>query len=140
MNNKRFIFVAAIFFSFVFGLGYYLIFTNFVSVKENLNIYMNQVGLYKSSENAAGVVATLKEQNLDCFTMKKDDLIAVVCSLSDQREETVQQQEQLSALGYTYIEKSIAVENQEIIDLLHNKDYTKALEMINHESKGNDSK
>lgn len=139
MENKRFIFSAAIFFSFVFGLAYYLIFTNFVSVKEAVNIYMNQVGLYKSSDNAASVVTTLKEKDIACFTMKKNDLIAVVCSLSDNKDDTVKQQEQLTTLGYTYIEKTITVENQEIIDLLHEKDYTKALEMINNESKGNDA-
>lgn len=139
MENKKFIFSAAIFFSALFGVIYYLIFTNFVQVQEASNIYMNQVGLYKSSENATSVVSELKKSDIECFTMKKEDLIAVVCSLSDVEEETKQQQEKLSELGYAYILKSIVVENPEIIDLLHEKDYMKALEMINHESQGADA-
>ena len=68
-----------------------------------------------------------------------DELIAVDCSLSDQEEETKGQQAKLEELGYTYIQKSMLIENPEIMDLLHNKEYSKALEMINNENKGTDA-
>lgn len=139
MDSKRFIIIAAVCFSILFGSIYYFIFTNFVPVKEAATIYMNQVGLYKSSENANNVINTLKEHDIECFTMKKDDLLAVVCSLSNVREETIAQQATLAELGYTYIEKNIIIENLAIIDLLHDKNYTEALEMINNENQGNDN-
>lgn len=140
MENKKFIVSAAILFSIVFGILYYMVFTNFVQVHEAEYMHMNQVGLYKSSENANNMAARLKENGFDCFTMRKDDeLIAVVCSLSDQEEETKAQQAKLEELGYTYIQKSVLIENPEIMDLLHNKEYSKALEMINNENKGTDA-
>lgn len=141
MENKKVIYLFASIFSLLFAMIYYFLFSNLVSSNQGQQsvLYMNQVGLYKSEENANKIVEKLKEQGIQAYIFAKDDVLAVVCSLSDQEQETKQQQEKLSSLGYSYIQKSIVITNDEIIKKLQEKDYATVLEMIKSESKGNDS-
>ena len=141
MENKKVIYLFASIFSLVFAMVYYFLFSSLVSPNKQQNVlYMNQVGLYKSQENANKVIEKLKEQGIPAYILAKEDVLAVVCSLSDQEQETKQQQEKLASLGYSYIQKSVPIVNANIASKLQEKDYATVLEMIKNESQGNDNK
>lgn len=143
MGNKKLIYSVAIIFSVLFCFMYYTVFTRFVSEPDKETqasmLYMNQVGLYKSSDNAQNVIGKLKEGNIEAYLLDKGDVTAVVCSLSLNEADTDAQQEALTSLGYSYIKKNIEIKDTSIVKLLQDKEYAKALEMIQNESKGNNS-
>lgn len=141
MENRKLIYLFGAIFSILFALFYFLLFDNFIaSDSENgRTLYYNQVGLYKSSENSEKSIVNLKENGIDAYAITKDDLIAVVCGMSEDTFETKKQQEVLQSLGLSFIEKNIVISEPEMLTLLETKDYETLWEMISNESKGNES-
>lgn len=134
MENRKLIYMFGAIFSIVFALFYYVLFNSFISGSSisDKTLYLNQVGLYKSEESVNDMINTLKEHQFTPYTLKKDDLIAVVCSVSTEEAETKKEQEKLTELNYAFIEKQIVVEDQTIISLLEANDYAKALELVSY--------
>lgn len=141
MENRKLIYLFGLLFSIVFGLVYYLLFHTFLTVENTntLHLYYNQVGLYKSEENAQKVINSLKEQQIDAYIFPQEDVNAVICGVHHDEAITKSNGDTLTGLGMKYIEKTIETNNQEVIDAYQSEDFTKALELIKNESKGNES-
>lgn len=137
MNNKKVIGIVAICFSILFSGFYYVIFSTTITSSdktsekvEKKTLYMNQVGLYKQQESVKEMQDKLAKEKITSFTMKQKDLTAVVCSVSIDEKETKKEQAKLKELGLSYIQKNVTVENTEIVKLIEQKDFAKALERI----------
>lgn len=132
VENKKLIILFALLFSVLFSFAYYAIFsvTLTKSDKEVRIVYMNQVGLYEKQDSVIKVQNELKKQGFTSFTMKQNDLTAVVCSVSTDEQESKSQQEKLKNLKYSYIAKQMRVEDQEVIALIDQKEFGKALERL----------
>lgn len=134
MGNKKLIYFFGAMFSILFAVIYFFLFDGIIAQQDAAakTIYFNQVGLYKSSENSKQAVATLEEHGLIGYAIAKTDVTAVVCSVSEQEEETKKDQETLTNLGISYIEKNVSIEDPEILKLWSDNDIVKALEMMNY--------
>lgn len=141
MENRKLIYMFGLLFSIVFASLYYFLFQAFLTVEDTstFTIYYNQVGLYKSDENAQKVIHTLKEQDIDAYLFPQNDVNAIITGMSSEEAQTKQNQEQLKAIDMTFIEKSITTKQQEVKAALKAQDVNKVLELINNESKGNES-
>ena len=128
MENKRLIMLFGILFSVVFCLMYYVLFS-FTLGKANddkRTLYMNQVGLYEKAQSVQDMQEKLEKEGLKSYTMKQDKLTAVVCG----EKESQQVQQKLKALKYSYIPKDVTVENSDVVKLIDEQAYDKALERI----------
>lgn len=56
--------------------------------------------------------------------------MAVVCGVSSDEKESQQVQQKLKALKYSYIPKNVTVENSDVVKLIDEQAYDKALERI----------
>lgn len=132
MENKRLILIFACIFSTIFSIFYYFLFINTVSDKNvgKRILYMNQVGLYKNQESINKMQQSLKAIGLESYTLKADQLTAVICSLSTDEKKTQQDQEKLTANTFTFIQKSIEIKDAKTISYYDSKEYQKALERI----------
>lgn len=140
MENRKLIYFFGLLFSMIFAIGYTLLFHTFLQkdTTTSITLYYNQVGLYKSEDNANKVIQKLKEQSIDAYSFPQDDLHAVICSLSTNQETSKSQQEDLTRLQMNFIEKHLDIHDENIINALQNQEFDKALEMITNESKGNE--
>lgn len=140
MENRKLIYFFGLLFSVIFAIGYTLLFHTFLQkdTSTSVTLYYNQVGLYKSEDNADKVIQKLKEQSIDAYIFSQNDLHAVICSLSIDQETSKSQQEDLTRLQMNFIEKHLDIHDVNIINALQNQEYEKALEMITNESKGNE--
>lgn len=132
MENKRLIMLFGILFSVVFCLVYYVLFS-FTLGKANddkRTLYMNQVGLYEKAQSVQDMQEKLEKEGLKSYTMKQDKLTAVVCGVSSDEKESQQVQQKLKALKYSYIPKNVTVENSDVVKLIDEQAYDKALERI----------
>lgn len=136
MENRKLIYLFGCLFSLVFALIYYALFHTVLQDQDtSLTIYYNQVGLYKSDENAQSAIAHLKEQEIEAFLFPQDDVNAVICGVSASEAETKENGIQLSELEMNHIEKNITTKNAEAITAFQEKDMNKVLELIINESK-----
>lgn len=132
MENKRLIMLFGILFSVVFCLVYYVLFS-FTLGKANdgkRTLYMNQVGLYEKAQSVKDMQEKLEKEGLKSYTMKQDKLTAVVCGVSGDEKESQQVQQKLKTLKYSYIPKNVTVENSDVVKLIDEQAYDKALERI----------
>ena len=132
MENKRWITISAILFSVVFAFVYYVLFS-FTLGKADIDqrtLFMNQVGLYEKQSSVKNMQDKLEKEGLKSYTMKQEDLTAVICGVSTQEKESNEIQEQLKKLNYSYIPKSVTLKDAVIIDLIDAKSYEEALERI----------
>lgn len=132
VENKRLIMLFGILFSVVFCLMYYVLFS-FTLGKANddkRTLYMNQVGLYEKAQSVQDMQEKLEKEGLKSYTMKQDNLTAVVCGVSSDEKESQQVQQKLKALKYSYIPKNVTVENSDVVKLIDEQAYDKALERI----------
>lgn len=132
MENKRLIVLFATCFSVLFAIIYYVLFTMTINsgTLEKRTLYMNQVGLYEKEDSIRDMEKKLKDAGLQGFTLKQDKLTAVVCSVSTDVKETKKEQEKLKELKYSYIQKSVTVEDAQVVKMIDDKEYAKALERI----------
>lgn len=134
MENRKLVYLFGIVFSVMFALLYFFLFDTLLA-QENPNtatLYFNQIGLYKDEENSTKTIAKLKEQDIEAYAIKKEDITAVVCGVSEQKEETQKLQAALGTLGITYIEKQVTIEDPAILKEVNNKEIVKALEMMKY--------
>lgn len=138
MENRKVIYTFGLLFSLAFALIYYGLFHIFTGSNDTVNIYYNQVGLYKSNENAAKNVATLKDLNIDAYILSDDELHHVICGINTDQKSTKENGAILAKNNINFIEKSAAVKKSEVIEAQKAKDMDKILEMIKNESEGNE--
>ena len=117
VENKRLIMLFGILFSVVFCLMYYVLFSF-------------TVGLYEKAQSVQDMQEKLEKEGLKSYTMKQDKLTAVVCGVSSDEKESQQVQQKLKALKYSYIPKDVTVENSDVVKLIDEQAYDKALERI----------
>lgn len=134
MENRKLVYVFGILFSVVFAFLYFFLFDTLIPKEDPsiATIYFNQVGLYKDEENSAKTIAKLQEQQIDAYAIKKEDVTAVVCGVSEVQEDTKALQDTLTTLGISYIEKQIVVDDQNILQLWKDAEITKVLEMMKY--------
>lgn len=132
MENKKLIVLFAAAFSILFSIIYYFLFSMTIqnAAKDSRTLYMNQVGLYEKKDSITSMQDTLKKAGLQAYTLKQKDLTAVVCSVNTNESETKKEQAKLKELKYSYIQKSVRVEDQEVVKLIDQKEYARALERI----------
>lgn len=134
MENRKLVYIFGILFSIAFACLYFFLFDTLIpkNDKDYTTIYFNQVGLYKDEENSEKTIAKLKEQQIDAYAIKKADVTAVVCGVSELQEETKKLQNTLDTFNIAYIEKNIAVDDPKILQLWKDKEIIKVLEMMNY--------
>lgn len=91
---------------------------------------MNQVGLYKKEESITSMKNSLKKAGLDAFVLKQDALTAVVSGVTTDKKASQSVQQKLKELKYTYIAKSVTVDDPEIVKFIEDKQYEQALDRI----------
>lgn len=136
MNQRKTIILLGMLFSLVFAFFYNVLFTFVLqeTEQESRVLFVNQVGLYEKDKSIQSMQKKLEESGIESYTMKQQDVTAVVCGVSTQEEENTEIQEKLKELKYSYITKKITVENAEIIAYIDEKNYEQALERIGNES------
>ena len=136
MNQRKTIILLGMLFSLVFALFYQVLFTFVLqeTEQETRVLFVNQVGLYEQDKSIQSMQKKLEANGIASYTMKQQDVTAVICGVSTQEEENAEVQEKLKELKYSYITKKITVENSEIITYIDEKDYEQALERIGNES------
>lgn len=133
MENKKLMYLFGIIFSMIFALFYFFIFDSFLhEEKISKTIYFNQVGLYKDSANSEQVIQTFKEKEITCYPVKKDEVTAVVCGVSEHEEETKKQQETFTSSNISFIEKQVVLDTPEILSLWEDNEITTVLEMMKY--------
>lgn len=134
MENRKLVYVFGIVFSVVFAILYFFLFDTLIPTTDRnaSTIYFNQVGLYKDEENSKKTIVRLQEQDIEAYAVKKEEVTAVVCGVSEQEEETKALQVTLDTLGLSYIEKNVTVEDPEILQLWNDQEISKALEMMKY--------
>lgn len=140
MENRKVIYLLGLVFSIVFAIIYYILFQTFLSQKEeSLTLYYNQIGLYQSSENAQKAAAQFKAQKIDAYVYTVDDMNSVICAISEKQEDTQAFGKKLKEMQIPYVEKTFVSQNHALSDALTKQDMKTVLELMNHESKGNES-
>lgn len=134
MENRKLVYLFGIVFSVIFALLYFFLFDTLLAQEKanSATLYFNQVGLYQDEENSTKTIAKLKEQDIEAYAIKKEELTAVICGVSEQREETQKLQTTLDTLGITYIEKQVTIEDPAILKEVNDQRIAKALEMMNY--------
>lgn len=132
MNQKKVIIIAALLFSLLFTGFYYLMFSYHVQNDASLHktLYMNQVGLYKQQDTMEKMQKKLKDNGIESYTWKQNDVQAVVCFVSTNIEDTKNGQAKLKSLGMNYIQKTASIESNEIAKLIDEKKYQEVMERI----------
>ena len=132
VENKRLIILFGILFSILFALVYYALFSFTLGKASNgkRTLYMNQVGLYEKADSVKGMQEKLKKDGLNSYTLKQDKLTAVVCGVSTDEKESQLTQQKLKKLNYSYVPKNVTVESMDVVALIDEQAYEKALERI----------
>lgn len=133
MENKRLIVLFAAIFSIIFSLFYYFLFSVMIvqdTSNEKRTLYMNQVGLYEKQDGVNATIEKLNVEGFEAYALKQDNVTAVVCSVGVEDTQVKKDQEKLKQLGYSFIEKSVTVEESDIVEFIDAKQYDKALERI----------
>lgn len=132
MQNKRIIILFAVFFSVIFSLFYYFLFTvAFVSPQDKkIVLYMNQVGLYEQAAGVESMMKRLQEAGLEAYTFEKDGLQAVVSGVSRKEKETQANGDKLSQLQQNYIMKKVTIEDPELVALIEEHKIDEVLERL----------
>lgn len=130
MKQRRWIVCIAVCVSLVFSFIYYCLFTMIQPKVEEMTIYMVQVGLYEKSDSVDKMRKSLKENGFTSYTLKNGDKTAVIVGLTQDKEELTTVLEQLKDKSYSYVEKSVTLQDKEVISLMKQKAYEKVLERI----------
>lgn len=139
MENRKLIYFFGLLFSALFALLYYGLFHVILDQEsEPTIVYYNQVGLYKSEENAQKVIKQLQDMGIDGYIFMNDDLHTVICGISSNQTDTQANGTLLQQQGLAYIEKQWTSEQEEVLNALEQNDITTVLEWMEHESKGNE--
>lgn len=139
MENRKQIYFFGLLFSAVFALVYYGLFHFFLDQDtEVTHLFYNQVGLYKSEENAQKVINQLAALEIDGYILMHEDLHAVICGISDDQGDTKANGDILAKQEINYIEKEWVGKDDAALNAFRSKDMDTVLEMMNDESKGNE--
>ena len=133
MQNKKIIILFAVFFSVIFSLIHYFLFTvAFVSPQDKkIVLYMNQVGLYEQASGVESMMKRLQEAGLEAYAFEKDGLQAVVSGVSRKEKETQANGDKLSQLQQNYIMKKVTIEDPELVALIEEHKIDEVLERLN---------
>ena len=136
MKNRKLIYIISLSLSFIFSVGYYIVFSN-ISNKETISerkLYMNQVGLYKEEKSVENMKAKLESLSLLFYSYKKDDVVAVVTSVYEDESKTKKEQELLTKANLSFVSKEVTIKDKKVISYMNEKNYAKVLEMIQDKS------
>lgn len=138
MKNRKLMLLFAFSLSCIFSIIYILLFTYCIpspsQSNNNITIYMNQIGLYKTHANALKMKEELDTKQLDAFVYKKDDLYVVVNGVSQNEDETDKKADELKKYAYSYLIKKVECNHLEIKKNMELKNYQKVLELIGNQN------
>lgn len=141
MGNKRLIYLFAFSLSIVFSIGYYIVFRAGESMEtKSTTLYFNQVGLFEKQEGADAKIAALQAIKVDGIIRKQGKVLAVVCGMSTNKNDTIKNQKLLEKNQFSFVFKEVKTNQKSIVDAINHKDYAEAFERIENESKGTESK
>lgn len=137
MKNRKLVYVFAFSLSLIFSLLYLGLFQLYTPSTKNkpMNLYLNQVGLYKEEDNALKIKEDLNQKEIEGYIYKKDDVYAVVCGVSDDKQTNLDNGEKLKQLSYSYLMKEIKIQDDRISKQWEEGNVVQVLEMIAHQSK-----
>lgn len=131
MDKRKVIIISAFLFSFIFTAAYYALFSlSTTSDGEAMTLYMNQVGLYREKENVEDMQAKLQQDGLASYTLAQGDKVAVMCGVSCEQAKTQEVQKTLKDKQYSFIEKSVTIQDEKLLKLLEEEKYQEVLERM----------
>ena len=134
MNKRRSVVFFGILLSCLFSLIYAGIFMMIEPKVKNMKVSFNQVGIYQKIENAQATSNTLKELGLEPLIYEREGLQVVVCSMSEDRKITENEQTILDEANISYILKEFELKSNEAIDAMKQKEFQQVLEMMMNQS------
>ena len=130
MRQRRWIVCIGVSVSLIFSFIYYCLFTMIQPQVEQVTIYMVQVGLYEKSDSVVKIRKSLKEDGFASYELKNGNKTAVIVGLATEKENLTITLKQLKEKSYSYVEKSVTVQDQEVISLMKQKAYEEVLERM----------
>lgn len=130
MRQRRWIVCIGVSVSLIFSFIYYCLFTMIQPQVEQVTIYMVQVGLYEKSDSVVKMRKSLKEDGFASYELKNGNKTAVIVGLATEKENLTITLKQLKEKSYSYVEKSVTVQDQEVISLMKQKAYEEVLERM----------
>lgn len=130
MRQRRWIVCIGVSVSLIFSFIYYSLFTMIQPQVEQVTIYMVQVGLYEKSDSVVKMRKSLKEDGFASYELKNGNKTAVIVGLATEKENLTITLKQLKEKSYSYVEKSVTVQDQEVISLMKQKAYEEVLERM----------
>lgn len=139
--KRSWIYFYAILFSSLFGLIYFSLFS-FVgqdtpdqvnastSDKQQVTLYVNQLGIYKNASNMYQNVSKLTKEGVDVLAYQKDELTYFVAHITMKEEEARAGIEALKALGFPAITKQYVIQDKQMIEQLKAGNYETVLSSI----------
>lgn len=139
MENKKLIYFFGILFSILFSLIYYGLFQIFFSKNDHpITLYFQQLGIYRQEENASKFLHDLQSKDINATYLKSNENYIVVFGITDHAATTAQNKELLEQNNITYLNKTITLNDENIIKLWKEQQIEKVLEHIYNENKTNE--
>lgn len=98
--------------------------------QQDTTIYMHQVGIFKENDNALLLRQTLNEQGIPTYSYQNDDLIIVVCNLSQSSEELKSKEALLADKNISFIEKEVSSSSASFRKAVEENDIDKVMELM----------
>lgn len=130
MKQKHLIIGVAAMFSIVFSIVYYCLFSLLQEQTDEVTLYMVQIGLYEKQESVESMQEKLASDGFTSYTLKSGDKTAVVIGVSESEEANTSLLTLLEEKSYSYVEKSVTIQDQELIALVKEQSYQEVLERI----------
>lgn len=138
--KKIWIYLLSVAFSLVFGASYFYIFTYNLNIEDqkvstpisdkSYTLYYNQLGVYKNADAMLTKVLELKNNNIDVYVYKINELNYFVSDFSFDKNITQNKALTLELYGYSTILKERIV-NQEIKELVEKNEIDAAIQAMN---------
>ncbi|MGN1343933.1 MAG: hypothetical protein ACI4U3_05095 [Traorella sp.] len=115
---------------FIFIFFFLFILLTFNKPKEEITLHMNQIGMFKETENRDQTIQKLKKTGLSGYFYEKDGLFIVVTSIQLDKNICINEQNILNEHNIKYIYKEITTKNHELVQAAKNNNVDKVLELI----------
>lgn len=114
----------------IFTLFFFFFLSQWKSDEEAITLHMNQVGIFKNSENAKNCIQQVESLGLEGFSYEKGDLFIVVTSLSLDQNLCLEQQKILNENQLSFILKEVTSSDRTFIKAVQNQDFNQVMELM----------
>lgn len=129
MKKKKAVIFVSMLLNICFASMFLLFFMQFQK-QQDTTIYMHQVGIFKENDNALLLRQTLNEQGIPTYSYQNDDLIIVVCNLSQSSEELKSKEALLADKNISFIEKEVSSSSASFRKAVEENDIDKVMELM----------